>query len=87
LVYRAGNSFPAAYKNTFIAADYGGNWIRRFTIDFTDVVTRVDNFVSSAGAVVCVTENPLDGSVVVVDIGANTVKKLRTAETSHLLPG
>jgi PKD repeat protein len=72
----AGNSFPAAYKNTFIAADYGGTWIRRFTIDFTDVVTRVDNFVSSAGAVVCVTENPLDGSVVVVDIGANTVKKI-----------
>jgi glucose/arabinose dehydrogenase len=72
----AGNSFPAGYKNTFIAADYGGTWIRRFTIDFTDVVTRVDNFVSSAGAVVCVTENPLDGSVVVVDIGANTVKKI-----------
>ena len=72
----AGNSFPAAYKNTFIAADYGGNWIRRFSMDFTDVVTRVDNFVSGAGAVVCVTENPLDGSLVTVDIGGNTVRKI-----------
>ena len=72
----AGNSFPAAYKNTFIAADYGGNWIRRFSIDFTDVVTRVDNFVSGAGAVVCITENPLDGSLVTVDIGGNTVRKI-----------
>jgi glucose/arabinose dehydrogenase len=72
----AGNSFPAEYKNTFIAADYGGNWVRRFSMDFTDVVTRVDNFVSSAGAVVCVTENPLDGSVVMVNISNNTVKKI-----------
>ena len=72
----AGNSFPAEYKNTFIAADYGGNWIRRFSMDFTDVVTRVDNFVTGAGAVVCVTENPLDGSIVTVDIGGNTVRKI-----------
>ena len=72
----AGNSFPATYKNTFIAADYGGNWIRRFSMDFTDVVTGVDNFVSSAGAVVCVTENPVDGSLVMVNIANNTVKKI-----------
>ena len=64
----AGNSFPPEYKNTFIAADYAGNWIRRLSIDFTDVVTRVDNFVTNAGAVVCLTENPLDGSLVVVNI-------------------
>ena len=72
----AGNSFPAEYKNTFFAADYGGNWIRRFSIDFTDVVTKVDNFASTAGAVVCVTENPLDGTLVMVDIGSNTVKRI-----------
>ncbi len=72
----AGNSFPAAYKNTFIALDYGGTWIRRFTMDFTDVVTRVDAFGSNMGAVVCATENPLDGSLVVVNISANTVRKI-----------
>jgi glucose/arabinose dehydrogenase len=72
----AGNSFPAEYKNTFLAADYGGTWVRRFSMEFTDVVTKVDNFASNAGAVVCLTENPLDGSVVMVDIGASTVKKI-----------
>ena len=72
----AGNSFPPEYKNTFIAADYDGNWIRRLSIDFTDVVTRVDNFATNAGAVVCLTENPLDGSLVVVNISSNTVRKI-----------
>ena len=72
----AGNTFPAEYKNTFIAADYGGNWIRRLSMDFTDVVTRVDNFATNAGAVVSLAENPIDGSLVVVNIGANTVRKI-----------
>ena len=68
--------FPPQYKNTFIAADYGGNWIRRLSMDFTDVVTRVDAFASGAGAVVCIAENPLDGTIATVDIGSNTVKKI-----------
>ncbi|MEP7375512.1 MAG: Ig-like domain-containing protein [Chitinophagaceae bacterium] len=72
----AGNTFPADYKNTFIAADYGGTWIRRFSMDFTDVVTRVDNFVSGVGAVVCLVENPIDGSIVCVNVGSSTVKKI-----------
>ena len=72
----AGNSFPSEYKNSYIAGDFGGLWIRRFSIDFTDVVTRVDNFVSNAGGIVCLTENPLDGSLVFVDIVTYTVKKI-----------
>ena len=72
----SGNSFPPEYKNTFIAADFDGNWIRRLSIDFTDVVTRVDNFATNAGAIVCLTENPLDGSLVVVNISSNTVRKI-----------
>ena len=72
----AGNSFPPEYKNTFITGDFGGLWIRRLSIDFTDVVTRVDSFVTNAGAIVSLTENPLDGSLVVVDIGTYKVKKI-----------
>jgi len=72
----AGNSFPPEYKNTFIAADFAGLWIRRLSIDFTNVLTRVDNFVTNAGAIVSLTENPLDGSLVVVDIATYTVKKI-----------
>ena len=72
----AGNSFPPEYKNTFITADFGGLWIRRVSFDFTDVVTRVDNFVTNAGGMVSLEENPLDGSLVFVDIVTYTVKKI-----------
>jgi glucose/arabinose dehydrogenase len=72
----AGNSFPPEYKNTFIAGDFGGLWIRRVSFDFTDVVTKVDNFVTNAGGIVSLEENPLDGSLVFVDIVTYTVKKI-----------
>ncbi len=72
----ADNSFPPEYKNTFITADYVGNWIRRLSIDFTDVVTRVDNFATNVGDVVCLAENPLDGSLVVVNVSSNAVRKI-----------
>ncbi len=72
----AGNSFPAEYKNTFLAADYGGNWIRRLTMDYTDVVTKVDNFATGMGAVVCLVENPIDGTLVCVNVSSSTVRKI-----------
>jgi glucose/arabinose dehydrogenase len=72
----AGNSFPPEYKNTLIIADYGGTWIRRLSMDFTDVVTRVDNFATNMGAVVCLTENPIDGTLVCVNVGSSTVRKM-----------
>ncbi|MGK2863727.1 MAG: PQQ-dependent sugar dehydrogenase, partial [Chitinophagaceae bacterium] len=58
----AGNSFPPEYKNTFLVSDFGGRWIRRLGIDFTDVVTTVDDFATDIGGVVSMTENPIDGS-------------------------
>jgi hypothetical protein len=72
----AGNSFPPEYKNTFIAGDFGALWIRRVSFDFTDVVTRVDNFVTNAGGIVSLAENPVDGSLVFADIITYTVKKI-----------
>lgn len=72
----AGNSFPQEYKNTLIMADYGGTWLRRLTMDFTDVVTRVDNFATNMGGVVCLVENPIDGSLVCVNVGSSTVRKI-----------
>jgi glucose/arabinose dehydrogenase len=70
------NSFPPAYKNSFIAADYGGQWIRKIAIDYTDVVTKVDGFGTGMGAVVFLAENPLDGTLVCVNVGGNTVRKI-----------
>ena len=73
----SGNMFPASYKNTYFQADYGGAWLKNFTIQYTDQVTKVRDFATGFAAIVCVTENPLDGSIVVVDIGTAEVKKIR----------
>jgi PKD repeat protein len=71
-----GNLFPANYRNTYFHADYGAQWIKSFTIGFTDVVQKVEDFASGITAITCLTENPLDGTLVYVDIGTNTVKRV-----------
>lgn len=70
----AGNTFPEEYKNTFLVSDFGGRWVRRVGIDFSDVVTSVDDFFinnpnEGEGAVVCMAENPIDGSLVYIAVG------------------
>jgi glucose/arabinose dehydrogenase len=71
-----GNLFPVNFRNTYIQADYGAQWIKSFTIGFTDVVQQVQDFASGVGAIVCITENPFDGTLVYVDIGTNSVKAI-----------
>ena len=71
-----GNMFPPAYRNTYFSADYGGAWLKNFSIEFTDQVKSVNSFSSGWSAIVCITENPLDGSLVCVDLGTNLVKKI-----------
>jgi glucose/arabinose dehydrogenase len=71
-----GTMFPLEYRNTCFQADYGGNWIKSITIQNTDQVQKVTQFGSGFAAIVCITENPLDGSMVIVDLGNNTVKKI-----------
>jgi PKD repeat protein len=70
-----GDSYPAEYKNSYFQADFvgpltgpGGPWLRRVSIDFTDVVTRVDNFATGFTDLVCITTNPIDGSLVTVQM-------------------
>ncbi|MEI9912559.1 MAG: PKD domain-containing protein [Bacteroidota bacterium] len=73
-----GTLFPANFRNTYFHADYGAQWIKSFTIGFTDVVQKVQDFASGSGvgAIVCLNENPFDGSLVYVDIGTNSVKAI-----------
>ena len=70
-------NFPVAYKNTYFQADYGGQWLKNFKIEYSDVVTKVTDFASGFAAIVCVTENPLDGTLVVVDLGLGKVQKIK----------
>ncbi len=71
-----GTMFPLAYRNTYFQADYGGTWLKNFSIQFTDQVKNVNDFATGFAAIVCVTQNPLDGSLVIVDLGNSTVKKI-----------
>jgi glucose/arabinose dehydrogenase len=68
----AGNNFPHEYQNTFFLADYGEKLIKRITIENTDRVTKVDDFATNIGSIVCMTENPVDGSLVYVTVGDGT---------------
>lgn len=74
----AGNTFPPEYKDKFLVSDFGGRWIRRIGVEYSDVVTSVDNFFiipagnagnRPDGAVVSMAENPIDGSLVYVCVG------------------
>ena len=71
-----GDMFPASYKNTYFQADYGGTWLKNLDIQFTDQVKTVNNFASGFGAIVSVTENPLDGSLFCVDLGSSSIVKV-----------
>lgn len=71
-----GNLFPVNFRNTYFQLDFGAQWIKSIKIDFTDVVHEVQNFASDLGAIVCITENPLDGTLVYVDIGNNLVNTI-----------
>jgi len=74
-----GSSFPVEYQNTYLFADYGTNFLKRATMNTSTQLQKVDPFASGFGAIVCVVENPLDGSIVCIDLGSasNPVKKVK----------
>ena len=74
-VWYTGDNYPAQYKNTYFQADFvgpltgsSGPWLKRLSIDFTDVVTRVDDFATGFTDIVCVTTNPINGNLVTVQM-------------------
>ena len=72
-----GTSFPPEYQNTYLFADYGVNWVRRATMKNSFQLQAVDTFMTNFEAIVSITQNPLDGSIICIDIGSsNPVKKI-----------
>ncbi|RYZ31810.1 MAG: PKD domain-containing protein, partial [Sphingobacteriales bacterium] len=61
-----GGSYPTEFNNTFIVGDYGGRTVKRVKVEFTDVVTAVDDLASEIGLIACMAENPIDGSIVYI---------------------
>jgi glucose/arabinose dehydrogenase len=70
-----GNLFPTNFRNTFFYGDYGRSWIKSLTVNFTDVLQKVEHF-ADAGSVVCLAQNPLDGTLVYVDITNNAIRRI-----------
>ncbi len=71
-----GDLFPVEYRNTYFMADYGGAWIKSCTMNYIDQVQTVTSFSTGWTAIGCIVQNPLDGSLVCVDIGTGLIKKV-----------
>ncbi len=71
----SGTSFPAPYRNTYFVADYGANWIKSVEFDVNNKPVVVRNFLSNGGAIVKVTQNPLDGSLYYIS-WTTTIRKI-----------
>ena len=69
-----GNMFPPEYKNNFFVSDYGANWIQNIAMQTVDKPEDVHRFATGGfAAVVSLTENPADGSMILADIGTNKI--------------
>jgi hypothetical protein len=70
-----GTLFPSNFRNTFLFGDYGRSFIKSLTVNFTDVLQQVQHF-ADVSTPVCLTENPLDGTLVYADVETNAVRRL-----------
>ncbi|MEL6132530.1 MAG: PQQ-dependent sugar dehydrogenase, partial [Bacteroidota bacterium] len=57
-----GDNFPAAYKNTYIGADFRG-WWKQFIFDDNHKLTEVKPFIGYVGQVIDMAVSPVDGCV------------------------
>ncbi|HET6994681.1 MAG TPA: Ig-like domain-containing protein, partial [Chitinophagaceae bacterium] len=73
--YYTGTLFPSNFRNTFLFGDYGRSFIKALTINFTDVLQKVEHF-ADVSSPVCLTQNPLDGTLVYADVETNAVRRI-----------
>lgn len=67
-----GSSFPVVFKDSYFMSDLGGKYIKNLHMKNSSQIESLTNFASGFGSVVSITENPLDGSLIVVDMGAGS---------------
>lgn len=54
----------------------GGQWLKSVSVDFTDVVQKVQDFAGGFGAIINIVENPADGTLYCIDLGDNSIKRI-----------
>lgn len=74
-VWYTGTDYPAQYRNTYFAADYGAAWIRNFVFDGNDNLQAVNDFATNAGGVVALGTHPQTGSLYYIS-WASIVRKV-----------
>ncbi|MFM2146383.1 MAG: hypothetical protein RL732_1219 [Bacteroidota bacterium] len=75
-LWYTGSMFPPSYKNTLFICDFGANWIKNLKVEYTDKLKQVSTFATDFQGIVQMVENPMDGSIFCVDIGAQAIKKI-----------
>ena len=75
-LWYTGNMFPSTYKNTLFISDFGANWIKNVHLEYLEKPKQVENFAFDFNGIVHMAENPMDGSIYCVDIGAQMIKRI-----------
>lgn len=70
------DKYPAQYKNTLFFADLSGSWIRNVNIEYTNKVTKVNEFANGFGAVLHISECPKDSCLYIIDLAGDAIQKL-----------
>ena len=58
-----GTAFPEQYRNLYYFADWGGSVVKSLALDENDKPFALGSYLDNAGAVVCITQHPTDGSL------------------------
>ena len=80
-----GLGWPTGYQNVYMHGDYGGAWIKRFTMNAQDQPVSVANFGAGLGAVVFMNQGP-DGALWYVKYEANAIWKISPIGVTNLPP-
>ncbi|MEJ0102059.1 MAG: PQQ-dependent sugar dehydrogenase [Bacteroidota bacterium] len=77
VAWYTGTAFPPEYTNTFFFGEYQDNWLRSAKMKSADVLEKVSEFGSGFSSPVFITENKMDGSLIIIDIaGTNPVRRI-----------
>ena len=70
------SKYPAQYRNTLFFADLSGSWIKNMHIQYTNKVTKVEDFSTGFGAILQISECPKDSCLYIIDLAGDAVQKL-----------
>jgi len=85
-LWYTGTNFPIAYQDRYYFADWGPGLIKTLTFDANDKPVALGVFASNAGAVVCITQHPIDGSLYYIGYNFTGATITRLAYTGNSTP-